>query len=344
MTFPTIEDVARHAGVSSSTVSRVLNNPEMVRSERRLRVEQAIDELGFVPLTAAQTLKSGRSMTIGAVFPRLDSILFGSVLNEMQSRFDEAGYTLIVMTTGYDIAVEPNRVRQLIARGVDALVLVGGLHAPETDELIARHHVPRVNIWSWQEESPHVQIGFCNRRAAHKAAVHLCALGHSRIGVISGHTEGNDRAEMCLTGVSDALAAADLPIDRSLFATAGFGIEEGAAAFLALINRRQPPTAIVCTSDLFAFGALREARRLGLRVPEDISITGFDDSEFAEISTPALTSVRTPRQMMATRCVQTILGYLTDGRAMSSLRLSTELVVRDSTKGQNGRTPNPSRS
>lgn len=331
MAIATIEDVARYAGVSAATVSRVLNTPERVRAERRVRVEKAIDELGFVPLTAAQRLKSGRSMMIGAIFPRIDSILFGSVLNEIQSRLDDAGFTLTVMTTGYDMDVEPDRVRQLIARGIDALVLVGGLHSAQTDDLIARHDVPRINVWAWQEDSPHVQIGFCNRNAARQVATHICSLGHERIGVISGHLEGNDRAKMCVLGVEDALDAAGVAIDPSLFVTAGFGIEEGAAAFLDLFNRAAPPTAIVCTSDLFAFGALREARRLGLGVPDDVSITGFDDSDFAQITVPALTSVRTPRQMMAARCAQTILGHLNEGRKMSSVRLSTELIVRAST-------------
>ena len=331
MTAPTIGDVARQAGVSPATVSRVLNNPAQVGAERRRRVERAISDLSFVPFTAAQTLKSGRSMTIGAIFPRLDSVLFGSVLNELQAHLDGAGYTLTTMTTGYDIAMEPQRVRQLIARGVDALVLIGSLHAPETDDVIAAYGLPRVNLWSWQDESPHVQIGFCNRSAAHEAAAHVCSLGHERIGVISGHAEGNDRAEMCLAGVRDALTQANLTIDPTLFVAAGFGVENGAAAFLSLMNRAAPPTAIVCTSDLFAFGALREARHLGLRVPRDISITGFDDSDFAQITTPELTTVRTPRQLMATRCAQTVLGHLTEGHKMSSLRLPSELVVRGST-------------
>lgn len=331
MTVPTIGDVARRASVSPATVSRVLNNPESVRAERRLRVEQAIQDLGYFPFAAAQSLKSGRSLTIGAIFPRLDSVLFGSVLDEMQSWLDEAGYTLTVMTMDYDIGVEAKRVQQLIARGVDALILVGGWHAPETEEIIARHELPRVNAWSWHAESPHVQIGFCNRAATHSAASHLCTLGHRRIGMISRDPEGNDRAAACVAGVRDALEEVGLPVDPDLFAVAGFGIDEGAIAFSGLMSRADPPSAIVCASDLFAFGALREARCRGLRVPDDVSITGFDDSELAQITAPALTSVRTPRQQMAARCAQSILGYLTEGRAMSSLRFATELVVRDST-------------
>lgn len=258
----------------------------------------------------------------------------GSFFDEMQSRLDEAGYTLSVVTTGYDLSVEPSRVRQLIARGVDALILVGALHAEETEARIERHAIPRIDIWAWLPESPHVQIGFCNRTATRSVAVqaaHVCSLGHRRIGLILGSVSGNDRAAMCLRGVKEGLADAGLALDLDLAVTADFGIEEGARAFLELMGGRKPPTAVICTSDIFAFGALREARRLGLELPTDVSITGFDDSEFAEITTPALTTVRTPRRLMATRCAHAILGLLTGGREMASLKLNTELVVRGST-------------
>lgn len=331
MTTPTIADVARLAGVSPATVSRVVNNPDQVGAERRKRVEAAIGQLNFVPMAAAQSLKSGRSMTIGAVFPRLDSILFGSILNQLQTRFDAAGYTLITMTTGYNLSTEPIRVRQLIARGVDALILLGGLHTPETDALVAEYKVPRVNLWSWLEDSPFVQIGFCIRSAAGKAADHICALGHTRIGVISGHPDTNDLARKCREGVEDSLRHWNVAIDPDLFAASDFSVEGGAAAFLSLINRPRPPTAIVCTSDIFAAGALREARRLRVRVPQDISITGFDDSDFAKITNPELSSIRTQRDLIGARCAETILGHLTENRTMSSLCLGTEMILREST-------------
>lgn len=314
----------------------MLNNPEQVSEERRKRVEAAIRQLNFVPLAAAQTLKSGRSMTIGAIFPRLDNILFGAILNQLQARFDAAGYTLITMTTGYNASTEPIRVRQLIARGVDALIMLGGLHTPETDAMVAEYEVPRMNLWSWLDDCPFAQIGFCIPDAARKAADYLCALGHRRVGIISGHPETNDMARKCRKGVTQSLTERNIEFDPDLFAASDYSVEGGAAAFLALINRRLPPTAILCTSDIFAAGAMREARRMGLQVPGDISITGFDDSDFAKITNPQLTSIRTEREIIGARCADSILGHLTEGKEMPSLRLSAELIIRESTAPPRG--------
>ena len=331
MSTPTIADVANLAGVSLATVSRVLNTPNQVGKERRERVEAAIKELNFVPLAAAKTLKSGRSMAVGAIFPRLDSMLFGSILNLLQSRFDEAGYTLITMTTGYNKATEPIRARQLIARGVDALILLGGLHTPETDALIHEHKVPRINLWSWLPDYQSAQIGFCLRSAASKAADHICSLGHQRIGVISAHPENNDMAMKCRLGIRDALSKWDVTIHDELFVSSDYSVEAGALAFATLLNNPSPPTAVICTSDIFAAGAMGEASRMGIDVPRDISITGFDDSDLARITNPRLTSIRTEQELIGSRCADAILGYLSENKKMSSLKLGSELIVRDST-------------
>ena len=335
VSVPTIGDVAALAGVSSATVSRVLNSPSQVGKERRARVEAAIQQLNFVPLAAAQTLKSGRSMTVGAIFPRLDSILFGSILNQLQTRFDQAGYTLITMTTVYNAATEPLRVRQLIARGVDALILLGGMPSPETDALINEYQVPRMNLWSWLDDCPSAQIGFCLRRAASMAADHVCALGHKRVGVISAHPETNDMALKCRLGINDSLVKWQVEVDEDLFVASNYSVEDGSFAFSSLISQPDPPTAILCTSDIFAAGAMREARRMGLNVPRDISITGFDDSDFAKITNPGLTSIRTEQAIIGTRCAESILGHLTESKKLVSLELGAELIVRESTAPPN---------
>lgn len=326
----TIEKVAAQAGVSLATVSRVLNNPQTVSLDKRRRVEEAIAALGYFPQGAAQALRSRRSMTVGAVFPRLNSMLFGSFFNEMHERLDEAGFMFTVSTTGYRLDNEAGRVRQLLARGIDALVMVGNAHSQETDRLIALHAVPRINVWAWDEESRLHQIGFSNRDAMEKITQYVCRLGHSRIAMISATTTDNDRAEERRKGFVQAMAMAGLSVDPDLIIETPFGIDEGGEAFLRLCNRPLRPTAVVCSSDIFAFGALRQARRLGLRVPRDISITGFDDTDFAELSVPSLTTVRTPRRLMATRCAQSLIAHLSGEIAISSVQLPCELIERES--------------
>ena len=327
---PTQKDVAEHAGVSVATVSRVLNAPDTVAENRRSRVLSAIEDLGYVPSAAGRMLASRRSRMVGAVFPRLNSILFGSYFSEMQQAFDEAGFMLALTTTEYSESLEISRVRDLLSRGVEAMVLVGRQHAPETHRLLDTSGVPYIHTWTWSAAEPVPQIGFCNRSAMAAMADYVAALGHRRIGYISGIAQDNDRVGDRLTGLREGLQRHGVTVPDDLIVFTSFGIEEGGRAFLQLYANPRPPTAVICGSDIFAFGALREARRAGLTVPDDITITGFDDTELAEICAPALTTIRTPRRVMARRCAQALIDRLEHGRRIPSLELATDLIVRES--------------
>lgn len=326
----TLADVARHAGVSTATVSRCINLPDQVKPERRARVEAAIAALGYIPHLAAKDLASRRSRMIGAVFPRLNSILFGSFFGRLQQSLDAVGYFLVVSTSEYSAAIEERQVRQLIARGVDALVLVGHHHGAGTLEILERSGIPRIHTWAWQDGAQLPQIGFCNRAAMGQVADYVLGLGHRRIAVISGELRDNDRAHERLEGARLHLAAMGLPLEDGLIEEIPFDIDEGAAAFSRLMDLADRPTAVLCGSDLFAFGALREARRRGLRVPADVTVIGFDDTEFAPYTEPPLTSLRTPREAMADRTAQALIAALDDDRKIRSIRLETELVIRAS--------------
>lgn len=332
--MPTIKDIARHAGVSPATVSRCLNAPERVRPDRRLRVETAIRQLAYVPNPAARALAHGRSRMIGALFPRLNSHLFGSFMGPLQQGLRAHGYTLVVAGSDYDEGVEYEQALSLVNHGVDALLLIGLAHAERTLELVAQRGVPSLFAWCWHPEVNLPQVGFCNRTAAAMVAGYLLDLGHREIAMISGPCAGNDRATDRVEGVRGALRAAGCGFGSERLASARFDVHDGARALGKLMRAAIPPTAVICGSDLFAFGALHEARRLGLRVPEDLSVTGFDDTDLAAVVTPPLTTVRTPRREMAERCAAYLLMRLEGAEEPDRIELTAELVVRASTRAR----------
>lgn len=329
--FPTLADVARVAGLSRATVSRYVNRPSAVRMDARVRIERAINELGYVPHGAARALASHRSHMIGALFPSLDSILFGSFIGPLQASLRQRGYTLVVSSSDYIADMEYEQLRVLVMNGVDAIMLVGTQHDYRCFDLLARRRIPFVLTWSWDEAQDRPQVGFCNATAAGMVANYLMDIGHRRIAMISGLMKGNDRAAERVRGVRVALAKRTLDLPADYLIERPFDLREGASAFRELMSRPTPPTAVLCGSDMFACGAVFEASRLGLRVPADVSITGFDDTAFSPNLAPALTTIRTPRARMAELTAEFLLASLSGGGEPRPRKLDVELIIREST-------------
>jgi LacI family transcriptional regulator len=186
-------DVALHSGVSTATVSRVINNPEKVAAKSRIAVNASIEALGYIPDGAARALASRHSGIIGAIVPTLDNALFAAGIQSLQRRLRQHDYTLIVASHEYDLTEELNEVKMLLRQGVDALLLVGSQHDPALLQLLAEKAVPYVNCWAWDSNSTQPYIGFDNRKAARKIADYLLDLGHVDLAVIAGRTENNAR-------------------------------------------------------------------------------------------------------------------------------------------------------
>lgn len=326
---PTLSDVAQRVGVSTATVSRYLMNPLSIRVRHRLPIEAAIQELGYVPHGAARALASRHSRIVGALFPSLDSVLFGSFIGPLQRALSAQGYTLVVASSDYDPQVEYRQVFNLVANRVDGVVLVGTEHSEACYDLLNQKQIPYVLTWTWQENSDRPMIGFCNRSAAAMVANYLLDVGHRDIAMISGFTTGNDRATERIAGVRAALSARRVQLNESWVVQRPFSLSQGASAFRELMTSPTRPTAIICGSDLFACGAIFEAARMGIRVPEDVSITGFDDTDLAAGISPSLTTIRTPRSEMARLTAQNLLDSFR-GQKPRSMELKVELVVRES--------------
>lgn len=326
-------DVARAAGVSLATASRALAGSEPAATQARERVRRAASMLGYVPHGAARALASRRSRTIGAVLPTIDNPIFASATQSLARELARASYTLLVASHEYDPRTETSVTRALLERGVDGLVLVGIDHEPALFQALADASVPYELLWALDPAGFHHCIGFANREASARCTQHLLALGHRRFAVLSGGMGHNDRARDRVAGVRDALTShrIELPPERVL--ETGFSLHGGREGLRALWKQcgKDGFTALVCGNDLIALGALIECAAQGVRVPESLSVVGFDDIELSAEFSPALTTVHVPSADIGRIAAERLLARLDGRRVPRTREIEVELMVRGST-------------
>lgn len=328
-----LSDVARLAGVSTASVSRTINSPNLVRPESRERIEAAIRELGYIPSGAARALATRQSRAIGAIVPTLDDAIFATGISALQRRLTQLGYTLLVAASEYDPKQELREAHALLTHGVEGLMLIGENRDPELYRLLERSRVPFVNCWTYRAASSHPCIGFDNERAARQLTEYLIDLGHRDIAMIAGITRGNDRAQARVDGVRGALKAIDCDLPGERFIEQRYGIAEGRNGMRELLTRcSQPPTAVICGNDVLAMGALFECQSRGLAVPEALSIAGFDDLNVSAHLQPSLTTVKVPSSEMGTLAADFLAQRLKGRPALDHMEVETTLVVRNTTK------------
>ncbi|NEK21911.1 substrate-binding domain-containing protein [Sulfitobacter sp. JBTF-M27] len=327
---PTLDDVARKAGVSTATVSRCLNNPDRVVEATRARVMEAVKALEYTPNFAARVMAAKRTFTIGAIIPTMDNAIFARGLQAFQEALHARGYTLLVSSSAYRPDVEEEQIRALVARGADGLLLIGHDRDAPIYEYLERQKVPALAAWSFMEDGQIPSIGFDNRAAMSALAKEVIRLGHRRIAMISGISQGNDRARERIEGLKDALRESALDVDDLEIIETTYEVENGAEAFTQLMSRDVPPTAVLCGNDVLAVGASLGAKRLGLRVPQDVSITGFDDIELARITSPALTTVHVPHREMGRKAADALIDMVEGKKKVVSAKLETSIKKRHS--------------
>ncbi len=327
---PTLDDVAKEAGVSTATVSRCLNNPDRVVEATRKRVLSAVDTLGYTPNFAARVMAAKRSFTIGAIIPTMDNAIFARGLQAFQEEIHQRGYTLLVSSSAYQPEVEEEQIRTLVARGADGLLLIGHDREDRIYNYLERQKVPALVAWSFTPEQRMPSVGFDNRQAMMALADEVIKLGHTRVGIISGICRGNDRARLRIEGIRDAFAAHGLSLSALKIVETPYEIENGAVAFTRLVSTADRPTAILCGNDVLAVGAVRQAQEMGIRVPDDISITGFDDIELARIVQPGLTTVHVPHREMGRKAANELIEMIEHNTPGRSVELETKIVNRNS--------------
>lgn len=329
-TVPTLDDVAASAGVSTATVSRCLNTPNRVVKSTRDRVMRAVHELGYTPNFGARAMAAKRTFTIGAIIPTMENAIFARGLQAFQEELHERGYTLLVSSSAYRPEIEDEQIRTLVARGADGLLLIGYDRDPAIYDYLGRREVPTMVAWAFSEAENRPAIGFDNRASMYGLTQEVLRQGHRRIAVISGITKGNDRAAQRLKGILDAVRDHGLSGESLDVIETDYEIECGASAFEKIMQAPKPPTVVMCGNDVLAVGALQQARTLGVRVPEDISITGFDDIELARIVTPPLTTVHVPHREMGRKAAIELVEMVEKKSAGTSIRLETWQQLRGS--------------
>jgi LacI family transcriptional regulator len=325
-----LKDVAQLAGVSTATVSRALNLPAQVEAATLARVQEAARKLRYVPHGAARALRSQRSHTIGAVVPSFDYALYARTTSALERVLDERGYVLVLAAHHYDLRTEVRLTKQLLERGVDALTFVGADHHSELYSLLTEFQRPYVLTWGVDGTGTHPSIGFDNRAATYAMASHLVRLGHRRFGLISAPHQGNDRGRERTAGIAAALAAHGLRLDESSVEFSAISLDSGTEAMRRLLARPPWPSVVMATNDVLAVGAMLACRDAGVRIPDDISITGVDNTDLGATQTPGLASISTPIVDIGREAALQLIARLEGAPFEPSRVLPFELVLRDS--------------
>lgn len=325
----TLREVARRAGVSVATASRVANGGYAVRQETRERVERAMRELLYVP-------PGRRDVTglIGVLVPELANPIFPALAQAIETRAAPRGLASILCNTREAAFREIDYVHMLLDRRVQGMIFISsemanlrGDHSHYATLVEEGARIVFVNGAMHTLDVP--SVGVDERAAGEIATQHLIDLGHERIGFVSG-PEHYLPTQLKAAGRASAMAAAGIEPD-GLVAYADFGVEGGGIALAELLERASPPTAVICSSDVMAIGALHEAARRGLRVPEDLSIVGFDGIDATKWSVPELTTVEQPIAQIAETAVETLQSLIDHpGRALPNSYYRPTLRVRAS--------------
>jgi LacI family transcriptional regulator len=329
----TIADVARRAGVSTATVSHVLNNTRSVRAETRAAVLAAVDETSYTPNTVARSLATRRTMTLGLVLSALTNPYFGDLLSAAESAAAADGYTLLVVDPHEDPEYEHTVVTRLHHHRVDGIVLAPSAQPEAALGYLAQHEVPTVLLDRFAEEGPAAgldQIGSECLEATATLCRHLVEHGHTRIALVAG-LPGLSTTEERRAGFVRALTEAGIERDPALEVSGESATEPARAAMAALLAAPRPPTAVVVGNNSMTIGVMRAVRDAGVRVPADLALVAFDDFAWADLFEPRLTVMAQPFDRIATEAIRLLQRRRARPDATpEALRLPPALVLRAS--------------
>jgi LacI family repressor for deo operon, udp, cdd, tsx, nupC, and nupG len=330
-----IKDVARIAGVSIATVSRCINDPERVREPTRARVQAAVTRTGYSPNTLAQSFRRGKTHVIMVVLPSVGDPFFTGVMSGIRSVATGNGYSLLISETQFNTMTADEIGAMVVSRQADGIVLLAAMSPFGTDLLSSKSNrrlpvVVGCEIVSLEMAGfPSVHID--NTAAAREATDYLLSLGHRRIAFIHG------QAQSLLTvdrenGYRASMQAAGIPIEPGWVVEGDLAIGSAIEATRSLLRHQQRPTAIFCANDEMAMGCIHEIKSAGLRVPDDLSVMGFDNTRYAEILDPPLTTVHQPAEEIGERVMYRLLREIGEGRSRNAEPeiVPHKLVIRQS--------------
>ncbi|MFJ7617493.1 LacI family DNA-binding transcriptional regulator [Rhodococcus erythropolis] len=336
---PTLREIADQAGVHISTASRVLRQPEPADgwSDSALRVRQVAEELGYQPNLWAASLRTRKTTTIGVVMPRLTDVVVATMFQGIEEAATAAGYSVLLSSPPDDLDAQRKAVEFLVSRQVDGLML-SSIHLPGTDFvdslplrslpilLLNRHIDPATS-------SPNSSLPFVSgddRLGGYLAGKHLLDCGYRDLGVIAGPDHASTSRER-VAGFRDALTEAGLELPPNRIVASEFEVQGGVDAAATLLSGNTRPDAVFTVSDTIAIGVLGVARDLGLSIPDDLALVGYNDIPVVSQLPVPLTTVRSPARKIGATGLEHLLALIA-GRNVESVKLPVELIVRASTR------------
>jgi len=331
-----MSDVARLAGVSKMTVSRVLAGHSVAIATRE-RVQKAIDELGYVADAAAGALSSGRSEFVAVLVPSLASSNFSDTVRGLSAALEPHGLQLLIGDTDYHLHREERLVRSMLRHQPRCIALTGSRHTDATRTLLRRSGVPVVEMWDFPTDPIDAAVGFSNVNAAREMVRYLAQRGHERIGFLGGASELDRRGLDRLRGFRLEMKALGLDAERVVrLGDSPITMSHGGPAMAALLEAWPDTQAVMCVSDMSAFGAIMECHRRSLSVPGDIAVAGFGNFEVAACCVPSITTVSVDAYGIGLRTGEALLAALAQReqgnvkRASKRVRMAYDVVPRDS--------------
>ena len=325
-----IKDVARVAGVSYSTVSRALTGSPRVNHETRARIQRVAAEMGYVPSAVARSLVTRRTRTLGVVVTTVTDLFFGEVIHAIEETALARGYAVLLGNSHGEPQREIQAIRVLRERRVDGIIVVSGCSIREGLCAGEKSGVPLVIINNVHREHVGFSVEVDNALGGRLATRHLLEEAHRQVAHITGPAQEWDTAER-RRGYEEELRSWGLAVDEALIVLGTSRPQGGIAAMECLLGLPEPPTAVFCYNDATALGAMRAARATGLRIPEDLSVVGFDNIDLAPFFEPPLTTVAQPIRQMGERAVEMVVELLEGGTSIKGSILPSRLIVRQST-------------
>lgn len=329
----TIRDVALHAKVSVTTVSHVVNNTRFVSEAARERVQQAIASLNYVPSALARSLKSNRTHTIGMMIPNSSNPYFAEIIRGIEDTCFDAGFNVILCNSDDDPLKQSTYVRVLSEKQVDGLIVMSSGDDAELLDTLRAARMPQVVVDREIDDLAADLVEVNHEAGGFLATQHLLQLGHRRIACIAG-PQGLSSARQRVLGYHRALHDAGLKVDNKLLRSGDFTSASGHAAMVSLLGAggRGRPSAVFASNDLMAIGAVSAAAAEGLRLPQDLSVIGFDDIALAAYGNPPLTTIAQPKHETGALAARLLLQRIHEpGLALRREILQPTLCVREST-------------
>lgn len=327
-----MNDVARVANVSAATVSRVLSNNRYVSQETRRKVLEAVEQLGYKPNRLASNFRKMTSRTVIVVMPGISNPFFAQILKAFNDVARHRGYHVLLGDTGNDLNGEREFIELVKAKFVDG-VLLATARIPKEEIAQVSEAIPVVLACEYIDGFAIPTVAIDNVGAARAATQYLISLGHRQIAHLSGPLSvvlGRDR----LKGYRQALLANEIPVDEAVIREGDFSVRAGYELTRKLLAMQNRPTAVFAANDEMAIGAMRAAKELGLSVPAELSVVGFDDIPLSTLVEPTLTTIRQPKYEIGTQSMNMLLDLIEGGEnTRQQVVLEHELVVRDSTSG-----------